>query len=50
MTPWYPPTALLTAMQGYQPSAGTGGFLLVPPPVEAALANPPFAFTSEPTP
>jgi hypothetical protein len=50
MTPWYPPAALLTAMQGYQPSAGTGGFLLVPPPVEVALANPPFAFTSESTP
>jgi hypothetical protein len=44
MTTWYPPAAL----QGYQPAAGTGGFLLVAPAIEVVLANPPFAFTSEP--
>ena len=31
MSHWYPPAALLTALQGYQPSAGTGQFLSNPP-------------------
>jgi hypothetical protein len=40
---WYPPPAILAALRGYQPSAGTGGFLLQAPAGELVPANPPFS-------
>jgi type I restriction-modification system DNA methylase subunit len=40
---WYVPPAILAALRGYQPSAGTGGFLLQAPAGELVLANPPFS-------
>jgi hypothetical protein len=40
---WYVPSAILAALRGYQPSAGTGGFLLQAPAPGLVLANPPFS-------
>jgi type I restriction-modification system DNA methylase subunit len=40
---FYTPPAILTALRGYQPAAGTGGFLLQVPASDLALANPPFS-------
>jgi hypothetical protein len=40
---WYVPPAILAALRGYQPSAGTGGFLLQAPAPGLVLANPPFS-------
>ena len=40
---WYAPPAILAALRGYQPAAGTGGFLLQSPVGELVLANPPFS-------
>ena len=40
---WYTPPAILAALRGYQPAAGTGGFLLQAPAAELALSNPPFS-------
>jgi hypothetical protein len=44
---FYTPPAILAALRGYQPSAGTGGLLLQAPALGLVLANPPLAFTSE---
>lgn len=40
---FYAPPAILAALQGYQPTAGTGGFLLQAPTSELVLSNPPFS-------
>jgi hypothetical protein len=40
---FYTPAAILAALQDYQPSAGTGGFLLQAPVSELVLSNPPFS-------
>ncbi len=40
---WYVSPAILAALRGYQPSAGTGGFLLQAPAPGLVLANPPFS-------
>jgi hypothetical protein len=40
---WYVPPAIVAALRGYQPSAGTGGFLLQAPAGELVLADPPFS-------
>jgi hypothetical protein len=40
---FYAPAAILTALQGYPPSAGTGGFLLQAPTSDLVLSNPPFS-------
>jgi hypothetical protein len=40
---WYAPPAILAALQGYQPAAGTGGFLLQQPAPDLVLGNPPFS-------
>ena len=40
---WYIPPAILAALRGYQPAAGTGGFLLQVPTDELVLVNPPFS-------
>jgi hypothetical protein len=40
---FYTPPAILAALRGYQPSAGTGGFLLQVPAPGLVLANPPFS-------
>ena len=40
---FYTPPAILAALHGYQPAAGTGGFLLQAPAGELVPANPPFS-------
>jgi hypothetical protein len=40
---WYTPPAILAALRGYQPAAGTGGFLLQAPAGQLVLGNPPFS-------
>jgi hypothetical protein len=40
---WYAPPAILAALQGYQPAAGTGGFLVQQPVPDLVLGNPPFS-------
>ena len=40
---WYTPPALVAALRGYQPAAGTGGFLLQAPAGQLVLGNPPFS-------
>lgn len=35
--------AALAQLEGYEPAAGTGGFLLQVPATEFELANPPFS-------
>jgi hypothetical protein len=40
---WYTPPAIVAALRGYQPSAGTGGFLLQAPAGELVLGSPPFS-------
>jgi len=40
---FYTPPAILAALRGYHPSAGTGGFLLQAPAGELVLGNPPFS-------
>ena len=40
---FYTPPAILAALRGYQPAAGTGGFLLQAPAGELVLVNPPFS-------
>ena len=40
---WYTPPAILAALRGYQPAAGTGGFLLQAPASDLVLGNPPFS-------
>jgi type I restriction-modification system DNA methylase subunit len=40
---FYTPPAILAALRGYQPSAGTGGFLLQAPASDLVLSNPPFS-------
>jgi type I restriction-modification system DNA methylase subunit len=40
---FYAPPAILAALRGYQPSAGTGGFLLQAPANDLVLSNPPFS-------
>jgi len=39
---WHTPSAILIALRGYQPAAGTGGFLLQLPAPRLELTNPPF--------
>jgi hypothetical protein len=43
---WYTPPAILAALRGYQPAAGTGGFLLQAPAGELVLGNPPFSVSN----
>jgi hypothetical protein len=43
---FYTPPAILAALRGYQPSAGTGGFLLQAPAGGLVLANPPFSMVA----
>jgi hypothetical protein len=40
---WYTPPAIVAALRGYQPAAGTGGGLLQAPAPGLVLANPPFS-------
>jgi hypothetical protein len=40
---WYTPPAIVAALRGYQPAAGTGGFLLQAPAGQLVLGNPPFS-------
>ncbi len=40
---FYTPATTIAALQGYQPSAGTGRFLLHAPAGELVLSNPPFS-------
>lgn len=40
---WYTPPAIPAALRGYQPAAGTGGFLLQALAAELVLSNPPFS-------
>jgi hypothetical protein len=40
---FYTPPAIVAALRGYQPAAGTGGFLLQAPTGELVLGNPPFS-------
>jgi hypothetical protein len=40
---WYTPPAIVAALRGYQPAAGTGGVLLQAPAGQLVLGNPPFS-------
>jgi hypothetical protein len=40
---FYTPPAIVAALRGCQPSAGTGGVLLQAPAPGLVLANPPFS-------